>query len=523
MRRIVPFLPVMLAIPFAIAAHPSSSSAADPTVGSIHILPLSPIGISAPTDTCNTTACKELLALIKGAKERIDFAIYGLRGQTAILEALTDAKARGIAIRGIVDKDDKDKTYYADTDELQARIGTVRSDHLHDKAAAEKESPYDPATDRCARPVGFAGPLQCVGYDLGDKCLVSAQASAEELVYDGDIMHDKFFVVDGRYVWTGSANISDSDITGYSANLAVYMDSPAMAAQYTREIDQMYDAGNFHENKTTYAEEPVMIGDTRVTVWFPPEGDPVGALRKEIQGAKESIDVAIFYLTHKQIAGDLIAAHLRGVKVRVIVDATSATNGYTKHELLRAAGIPVKVENWGGKMHAKTVDIDHKVVFAGSMNWTTAGYKSNDENYLRIESPAIAKVWDAWYAKLWTDIPDKWLQGRPAPESLDSGTACTDKSDNDFDSKRDAEDEGCGPNPPPLTPLPPWKIVPKTDGYDLIKGNITTEGKKQYEVPTSADYGTAQIDPTKGEAYFCSEDDAKAAGFKRARQATPPR
>ena len=49
-----------------------------------------------------------------------------------------------------------------------------------------------------------------------------------------------------------------------------------------------------------------------------------------------------FYLTSKELASALIKAHLRGVKVRVINDATSARNEYTKHEALRAAGIDVK-------------------------------------------------------------------------------------------------------------------------------------------------------------------------------------
>lgn len=523
MRRLMPLTPLLAVVALAVcvatpapgAAPAPGSAAPAPGTGSIKLFGLSPIGMTGPVDSCATTACKQLLTAIGDAKETIDFAIYGIRGQSAIMEALTKAKARGVVMRGIVDKDDEDKTYYLDTGELEKRIGTVKTDHLHDAEAARLQKPYDSSTDRCARPVGFLGPLQCVGYDLGDKCLVASLASKEELEYDGDIMHDKFFIMDHRYVWTGSANLSDSDITGYNANVVVYMDSPAMAALYTRELEQMYEAGHFHEDKITYAEEPVMIGDTRVTAWFPPEGDPVGALRRQIQSAQSSIDISIFYFTHKQLAGDVIAAHQRGVKVRVIVDATSAQNGYTKHELLRAAGVPVKVENWGGKMHAKSACIDRKVVFAGSMNWTSAGYRSNDENYLRIESPELSEQWEKWYDTLWNDIPDKWLQGRPTPESLDSGVACTDKSDNDFDGKKDAEDDSCSANPPAPPDLPPYRIVPKAAGQDLIKGNISSEGKKTYHVPTGEYYATVEVDPSAGEAFFCSEDDAKAAGFKR--------
>jgi hypothetical protein len=65
--------------------------------------------------------------------------------------------------------------------------------------------------------------------------------------------------------------------------------------------------------------------------------------------------------------------------------------------------------------------------------------------------------------KLWDSIDDRWLQENPDPESRDSGTSCCDGSDNDFDGLVDDDDPGCGDDPPPLHPLPPWRIVPKGD------------------------------------------------------------
>jgi phosphatidylserine/phosphatidylglycerophosphate/cardiolipin synthase-like enzyme len=149
------------------------------------------------------------------------------------------------------------------------------------------------------------------------------------------------------------------------------------------------------------------------------------------------------------------------VKVRVIIDATGATNGYTKHELLRAAGVPVKVENWGGKMHMKSAVIDDDVVVTGSMNWTSAGEYSNDENTIIVRSADHAAQYSRFFETIWASIPDRWLTANPDPESRDSTTSCTDRSDNDFDDLEDAEDPGCGESPPPLPALPPWRIVPK--------------------------------------------------------------
>jgi len=51
-----------------------------------------------------------------------------------------------------------------------------------------------------------------------------------------------------------------------------------------------------------------------------------------------------------------------------------------------------------------------------------------------------------------------------------------------------------------------------------IKGNISSKGKKIYHVPGGRWYEKTRIDTTKGERYFCSEQEAKAAGWRRSSQ-----
>jgi len=149
--------------------------------------------------------------------------------------------------------------------------------------------------------------------------------------------------------------------------------------------------------------------------------------------------------------------------VRVTRPATAAKNGFTKHEILRAGGIEVKVEDWGGKMHAKSAVIDGEYLITGSMNWTSAGENGNDENTIIIRSKRHAAQYAAWFDTLWKRIDERWLTGRPDPESADSGTACTDGSDNDFDHLADAEDPGCSKRPPPLPRLPAGQVLPRPD------------------------------------------------------------
>ncbi len=476
-----------------------------------------PTGRPAPSEACDVDLCRSLKAVIDAATERIDFAIYGMRGQPVILEALKAAKARGVRIRGAIDRTTDGKNYYGDTEAMVQALQTVADDLQVDRRKAERQKAYDPGSNRCWLPLSdaFAGPKQCVGLDLGNgTCAIAAMAAREDITFEGDIMHDKLFVVDGRYVWMGSTNVSDSGTGGYNANLVVLLHDETVAGWYTRELEQMF-AGAFHDEKKKQGPMATTLSDgTRVTAGFSPQDKPMTNLvRPLLQKATERIDVAIFFLTHKGVAADLAAAHQRGVTVRVIMDATAAKNEYAKHELIRMAGIPVKIEHWGGKMHMKSVAVDGRWVVAGSMNWTSAGEGGNDENTLLFDSPALAAQFHTFYDQIWNRIPDRWLQGRPDPESKDSTTACTDGSDNDFDHLADADDPGCSATPPPLPELPPITIVPKAEGSPIVKGNIDREGRKVYYLPGDSGYDMVQIDTTRGEQWFCSELDARAAGF----------
>jgi phosphatidylserine/phosphatidylglycerophosphate/cardiolipin synthase-like enzyme len=421
-----------------------------------------PTGRGAPADACDAPICASLLRLIEGARGSIGFAFYGFREQTALLEAMKAAEARGVEVRGVVDRDVTGATYYESTDAWIAALGPMGSDLEVDRATAAHQRTWV-GRDRCPRPAGAQGPLQCSAFTVGDRCALLAEASADPIEFRGDIMHDKFVVVDHRYVWTGSANASDSCTGGYNANAAVVVDSPIVARWYESELAQM-EAGRFHRAKEAQAPMRAILGpDLALEVQFSPQHHPIErAVLPAIRAATRSIDVAVFFLTHTGIAQALIDAAQRGVKVRVLLDATGAANEYSKHPVLRAAGIPVKVEDLGGKMHAKSAVIDGEVVIAGSMNWTGAGDEDNDENTLILRSHRLASEYQAWFDRLWAEIPDRWLTARPDPESRDSGTACSDGVDNDFDGKVDREDPGCGPAPP--TPAdPPIRWEPRRD------------------------------------------------------------
>ena len=371
---------------------------------SVELLFTDPVVVASPGDRCEIEICTRLLELIQGAKTSVDFAVYGMRSQTQLLEAVEAAKARGVVVRGVVDRENP----YPSTDLWIKRLGNVRDDY-------EAEQKLDRRGNRAR--------------------------------YDRK-MHNKFFVVDRRWVWTGSANISNTGTGGYNANVVAVVDSPQLAGIYTEEFEQMW-SGRFHSLKESNGVERFTIGDAEAEVWFSPQDKAIRkGLRPLIAGARSRIDLAISWLTHKDAAKELIAAHKRGVSVRVVLDATSAPNKHTKHKWLREAGIPVKVENWGGKMHMKAAAVDGRAVVVGSMNWTFSGTEKNDENTLILHSPELAVEFESVFDRLWNSIPQKWSRpgANPDPESPESSTACTDGIDNDFDKFVDDKDPGCKDN-----------------------------------------------------------------------------
>ena len=50
----------------------------------------------------------------------------------------------------------------------------------------------------------------------------------------------------------------------------------------------------------------------------------------------------------------------------------------------------------------------------------------------------------------------------------------------------------------------------------LIKGNINSRGERIYHMPGGQWYERTQIDPRKGQRWFCSPEEAEAAGWRRA-------
>lgn len=69
-----------------------------------------------------------------------------------------------------------------------------------------------------------------------------------------------------------------------------------------------------------------------------------------------------------------------------------------------------------------------------------------------------------------------------------------------------------------ISPRPASAAAGQGDDDCRIKGNINRRGERIYHIPGQRDYARTRIDPAQGERLFCSEDEARAAGWRPAQR-----
>jgi len=354
-----------------------------------------------PDRSCSTPLCQELVKQINNSQNTIDIAIYGYDRVPAIDNAIKAAINRGVKVRLVYDIDSKGNNIYSDTSYLVNIIKLSRSD----------VAPID----------------------------MKAQTK-----YTNSLMHDKFYIFDSKTLIAGSANLSSTDMSGFNENSTMLVNSQAVASVYQTEFDQMF-SGRFHNLKTTISNnENIAVGDSILSIYFSPKDNIIkNTILPLIGNAQKYIYIPTFLITDKSVSDALIYAKKRGVCVKVIVDATNARAGYSKHQVLRNAGILVKTENYAGKMHSKSMIIDDTYVVIGSMNLSKSGNSKNDENIIVLKNSKAAIFYRKFFDYLWVRIYDFWAKHDVSSESIYSIGSCSDGVDNDYDGKIDLKDEGC--------------------------------------------------------------------------------
>ncbi len=257
----------------------------------------------------------------------------------------------------------------------------------------------------------------------------------------GTQMHNKFAIIDGRWVWTSSMNFTVTDLYGSEANKrmglldgntnnGLEIHSPELAGIFQNEFERLWGgAGDepdpytarFSGRKPARAEpHRVTVGGREIDVYFSPGYNVIGAMAELVEEqAEEKLYFSIFAWSDyeleraaklkwegddRDLEGERTGFIVRGV-FEFWEDWWSAAinmTGRTAEEMSELNPNirwkhqpPVYRASEMRRLHHKYMiidaDTDHEpVVITGSANWSNNANRINDENSLFIYCDLIA-------------------------------------------------------------------------------------------------------------------------------------
>lgn len=200
------------------------------------------------------------------------------------------------------------------------------------------------------------------------------------------LMHNKFCVIDGKKISSGSMNPTENCAHKNNNNLLL-IHSKILARNYEEEFQEMW-SGVFKKGEPVLNPK-VKLGEVKIKNYFCPEDKCAEQVEEELKKAKESIYFMTFSFTHKGIANILLLKKTEGVKLQGVMDASQISD-YSVYELLEYQGVDVLKDGNKYKLHHKVFLIDTLCVITGSFNPTEGGDTKNDENLLIICDKEIA-------------------------------------------------------------------------------------------------------------------------------------
>jgi len=201
------------------------------------------------------------------------------------------------------------------------------------------------------------------------------------------LQHNKFCVVDGLAVSSGSMNPTENGVNLNNNNLLL-INSSVLANNYEAEFAEMWEG--MYKGGGKVLNPLIKMNESLVQNYFCPEDHCAYHVKEELKKAQSSIYFMTFSFTEEGIADILILKHLEGINISGVMEARQVSE-YSEFKRLQYQGIDVVKDSNKGNMHHKVFIIDNKTVITGSFNPTNNGDEGNDENILIIEDKKMAK------------------------------------------------------------------------------------------------------------------------------------
>lgn len=210
------------------------------------------------------------------------------------------------------------------------------------------------------------------------------------------LTHNKFCIIDGEKISSGSFNPTDRG-ANYNNNNFVVFYSKYLAYNYEKEFMELWNGTFGDGDKVDY---PIIyLNNNKIENYFCPEDEckdrVIGALKK----AEKSIYFMTFSFTDEDTADILLFKE--NVDVKGVFEKVQAGSKYSQYQRLKDFGLDVKLDNNKYNMHHKVFIIDNSTVITGSYNPTGSGNYRNDENILIIYDEEIAMKFLEEFEKIW--------------------------------------------------------------------------------------------------------------------------
>jgi phosphatidylserine/phosphatidylglycerophosphate/cardiolipin synthase-like enzyme len=291
------------------------------------------------------TIMQGLIGVINKAQRKLDIAVYELN-LDEIGDALLTARNRGVAIRLVTDSDSLEE------DETLIRLETAGLPIVPDE-----RSP---------------------------------------------IMHNKFVVVDGQAVWTGSWNFTSND-TYRNNNHGLYIQSPELAQNYAAEFEEMFSQKAFGPTSPSRTPHPrFQLGNTLIETCFAPEDECASQLIVLIRQAQQNIRFMAFSFTHEEIGQAVIDRAKAGVIVQGVFETRGSETESSELGRMKKQKLDVWQDGNPYTLHHKVFIIDDKIVILGSFNFSDNADQANDENMLVIHNPDLASQFLVEFNRVYT-------------------------------------------------------------------------------------------------------------------------
>lgn len=133
--------------------------------------------------------------------------------------------------------------------------------------------------------------------------------------------------------------------------------------------------------------------------------DGIEPLQEALRSATKTIDIKMFQFTEPRLIEEVIAAHRRGIAVRVMLNPSRFTGEHDNDEafeLFKKAGVPVKDTNPQFPItHEKSMVIDHYVAYVMSLNWAPKYFGETRDYALITTHPIEVKEVEACFEADW--------------------------------------------------------------------------------------------------------------------------